>query len=108
MNILYVGLSFEGNIPYEWTNDYFGLHARQIICNKMNANIAGSFVQVKRSFRIGVEVINSFDFVKNVDGHWVHKRNDALTFLDDYQPSPPQKDTSFVKLTEIMNEIRDL
>lgn len=66
----------------------------------------------KRIFKIGAEIINSFDFVKNIHGQWVHKRDfDGQPIHDEHTSSPPLQaiqDVSFVMLNDIMHEICDL
>ena len=51
------------------------------------------FVQVKRSFAIGVGAATSFGYRKDRDGQWLKK--DALPPQDERTPSPPpQRDDS--------------
>jgi len=53
------------------------------------------FVSIKRSSKIGVDVIASFGFVKTIHGQWVNKRDHPQPIRDERTPSPPPQDTSF-------------
>ena len=65
------------------------------------------FVKVKRSFAIGVSVVTSFGYQKDMDGQWVFKQD--LPPPDERTPSPPpQRDNSSSLLTEVLTELCDL
>jgi len=65
------------------------------------------FVQVKRSFAIGVGVVTSFGYRKDRNGQWLKK--DALPPQDKRTPSPPpQRDDSSALLNEVLLELRGL
>ena len=67
------------------------------------------FVKVKRSFAIGVGVVTSFGYRKDMDGQWVHKQDLPRPILDEPIPSPqPQRDTSSYLLNDVLTELRDL
>ena len=65
------------------------------------------YVKVKRSFSIGVGVVTSFGYRKDVDGQWVHKQDLPSPIPDERTPSPPpQRDTSSSLLIEVLTELR--
>ena len=65
------------------------------------------FVQVKRSFAIGVGAVTSFGYCKDRDGQWLKK--DALPPQDERTPSPsPQRDDSTTLMNEVLLELRGL
>jgi len=68
-----------------------------------------SFVKVKRSFSIGVGVVSSFGYRKDMDDQWVHKQDFPPPILDERTPSPPpQRDSSSSLLNDVLTELRDL
>jgi len=68
-----------------------------------------SYVKVKRSFSIGVGVVTSFGYRKDVDGQWVCKQDLPPPIPDELTPSPPpERDASSSLLTKFLTELRDL
>ena len=64
------------------------------------------FVQVKRSFAIGVGAVTSFGYRKDRNGQWMKK--DSLPPQDERTPSPPpQRDDSSLT-TEVLSKLRGL
>ena len=47
------------------------------------------YVKVKRSFSIGVDVVTSFGYQKDIDGRWVCKQDLPPPIPDERTPSPP-------------------
>ena len=65
------------------------------------------FVQVKRSFAIGVGAVTSFGYRKDMDGQWLKK--DRQPPQDEHTPSPPpQRDDSSTLMHEVLSELRGL
>ena len=66
-----------------------------------------SFVQIKRSFAIGVGAVTSFSYRKDKDGQWLKK--DAQPPQDERTPSPlSQRDDSSTLMHEVLSELRGL
>ena len=64
------------------------------------------FVKVKRSFAIGVGVVTSFGYRKDMDGQWVHKQDLPPPIPDERRRSPPpQRDTSYSLLTDVLTKV---
>ena len=62
------------------------------------------FVQVKRSFAIGVGAVTSFDYHKDMDGQWLKK--DVQPPQDERTPSPPpQRDDSSALMHEVLSDL---
>ena len=67
------------------------------------------FVKVKRSFAIGVGVVTSFGYQKDMDSQWMCKQDLPPLILDERTLSPPpQRDTSSSLLNDVLIELRDL
>jgi len=67
------------------------------------------FVQVKRSFSIGVGVVTSFGYRKDDDGQWVQKQDLPSPIPDERTLSPPpQRAYSSSLLNDVVTELRDL
>ena len=65
------------------------------------------FVQVKRSYAIGVGAVISFDYRKEMDGQWLKK--DAQSLQDERTHSPSsQRDDSSALMHEVLSELRGL
>ena len=65
------------------------------------------FVQVNKSFAVGVGVVTSFGYRKDRDGQWLKK--DALPLQDKCTPSPPpQRNDSTALMNEVLSELRGL
>ena len=65
------------------------------------------FVQVKRSYAIGVGAVISFDYRKEMDGQWLKK--DAQSLQDERTHSPSsQRDDSSTLMHEVLSELRGL
>ena len=65
------------------------------------------FIQVKRSFAIGVGVVTSFGYRRDIDGQWLKK--DAQPQQEERTPSPPpQRDDSSALMHEVLSELRGL
>ena len=67
------------------------------------------FVKVKRSFAIDAGAFTSFGYRKDMDGQWMRKQDLPPPIPDEHTPSlPPQRDTSYSLLNDVLTELRDL
>ena len=64
------------------------------------------FVQVKTSFAIGVGVVTSFGYRKDIDGQWIRKQDLPPLIPDERTSSPlPQRDASSTLMHEVLSEL---
>ena len=98
---MHKALRVNAPLPYPHLITLFLKHFKVPLTNEPS-------IKVKRSFTIGVVVVASFGYKKDLDGQWIRKQDYQENAPDECTPSPPPWDPSSALLNDVLNEIRDL